>query len=196
MTPRMAGLLALMPMLLLLFAAVREDIRNQRIPNALVFWGAGLGILLNSVMPEGFGFASPLPAGVGFLSALGGWAIGLAVFLPMYLLRAMGAGDAKLMAMVGAFLGPDDVLGAILATFLAGGILSVGYAWKIGALQRTLQNIRFILYSNAVKVAGGNVPSLADAPVSAGRFPYAAAIAVGTLSYLVWKLGWKVGWVW
>ncbi|MBI2286993.1 MAG: prepilin peptidase [Nitrosomonadales bacterium] len=159
-------------MALLLLAAARVDVRYHRIPNAVVFWGAGLGILLNVFMPEGFGFASQLPGGLGFLSAMGGVAIGLAALLPMYLLRVMGAGDVKLMAMVGAFLGPEDVLGAILATFLTGGVLSLGYAWKIGVLRRTLRNICYILYSGAVKVAVGRVPTLEDAPETAGKFPY------------------------
>lgn len=195
MTPRMAGLLALMPMALLLLAAVRADVRHHRIPNPVVFWGAGLGILLNIFMPEGSGFAaSQLPGSAGFLSAAEGLAIGLAALLPMYLLRVMGAGDVKLMAMVGAFLGSEDVLGAILATFLAGGVLSLGYAWKIGVLRRTLQNIRIILYSSALKIAGGSVPTLEDAPETAGKFPYAVAIAVGTLGYLAWKSMWKAGW--
>lgn len=188
MTPQIAGLLALLPMALLLLAVVREDVRRQRIPNRLVFWGAGLGLLLNAVMPEGLGFISQLPGGLGFMSAVGGLALGLAALLPMYLLRAMGAGDVKLMAMVGAFLGPDDVIGAILATFLAGGVLSVGYAWKNGVLRRTLQNIRIIVFSGAVKLAGGSVPTLEDAPKTAGKFPYAVAIAVGTLGYLAWKV--------
>ena len=197
MTPRMAVLLALLPMVLLLFAAVRQDVRHHRIPNTVVFWGAGLGILLNIFMPEGMGFAAnQLPGGAGFLSAMEGWAIGLAALLPMYLLRVMGAGDVKLMAMVGAFLGYEDAFGAVLSTFIAGGALSVGYAWKIGALQRTLQNIRFVLYSGAVKIASGSVPTLQDAPETAGKFPYAVAIAVGTLGYLAWKSMWKSGWGW
>lgn len=194
MTPRIAGLLALLPMVLLLLATVREDVRHHRIPNPFVFWGAGLGILLNVFMPEGLGFASQLPGGAGFLSAIEGLAIGLAVMLPMYLLRVMGAGDVKLMAMVGAFLGTGDVLGAILATFLAGGILSLAYAWRIGVLRRTLQNIRFILYSSMLRVVAGSPPALDDVPKTAAKFPYAVAIAVGTLGYLAWKLAWKTGW--
>lgn len=194
MTPRIAAFLALVPMILLLLAAVRQDFQSYRIPNAIVFWGAGLGLLLNAVMPEGFGFANLIPGGVGLLNAAAGLAIGLVVLLPMYLLRAMGAGDVKLMAMVGAFLGPDDVVGAILATFIAGGVLSIAYAWKIGVLRRTLQNIHFILYSNAVKLAGGCLPTLEDAPQTAAKFPYAAAIAVGTLGYVAWKTMWKNVW--
>lgn len=194
MTPRIVGLLALLPMVLLLLAAVREDVKHQRIPNLLVFPGAGLGLLLNTFFPEGWGFVSQAPGGVGFLDATGGLLSGAITLLPMYLIRVMGAGDVKLMAMVGAFLGLNDVLGAILATFLAGGVLSLGFAWKIGALRRTLQNIRFIFYHGAVKVAGGSMPTVEDAPESAGRFPYAVAIAVGTVGYLAWKSIWKIGW--
>lgn len=193
LTPRIAALLALLPMALLLLAAVRQDVKSYRIPNGIVFWGAALGLLLNTVMPEGGGFSGQFPGGVGLLSAVEGWAIGLAVLLPMYWLRAMGAGDVKLMAMVGAFLGHEAMLGAVLAIFLAGGVLSIAYAWKIGVLRRTLQNIQDILYFNAVRIAGGSVPSLAGAPVTAGKFPYAAAIAVGTLGYVAWRFLWKAG---
>jgi prepilin peptidase CpaA len=193
-TPRIAGFLALLPLLLLLAAVVWEDVRFQRIPNHLVFWGAGAGVLLNGLMHEGMGFVSQLPGGVGVVNSAGGLAIGLGALLPMYWLRAMGAGDVKLMAMVGAFLGVDDVLGAVLCTFLAGGILSLGFAWKTGVLRRTLQNIRLIVYSGAVRLAGGNVPSLADAPETAGKLPYAVAIATGTVGYLVWKAAGKSGW--
>lgn len=194
MTPRMVGFLALLPMALFLLAAGWEDIRHHRIPNRYVFWGAGLGILLNTLLPDGLGFASRLPGGLGFLSAVAGMAIGLGALLPMYLLRVMGAGDVKLMAMVGAFLGPEDAVGAVLGTFLAGGVLSLAYALKSGVLRRMLQNVRFIVYSSAVKIAGGMPPSLDVVPESAGKFAYAVAIAVGSLGYLVWKAEWKTGW--
>lgn len=189
MTPKILGWLALLPMILLLAAAVLEDVKYHRIPNSIAFSGMGLGILFNTVLPEGFGFVSSLPGGLGFLGGLGGAALGLALLLPMYWLRAMGAGDVKLIAMVGAFLGAEDVLGAVLAIFIAGGIVSLAYAWKIGVLRRTLQNIRFIVYSSAIKIVGGTPPVLDDAPETAGKFPYAVAIAMGTLGYLVWKIG-------
>ncbi|MBZ0096887.1 MAG: prepilin peptidase [Sulfuricella sp.] len=188
MTPKILGWLALLPMLLLLATAVLEDIKHHRIPNSIAFSGAGLGILFNAVLPEGLGFVNPmLPGGLGFLGGLEGAALGLALLLPIYLLRAMGAGDVKLMAMVGAFLGPEDVFGSILATFLTGGVLSLAYAWKIGILRRTLQNIWFILYSSMLRAVVGSPPALDDAPETAGKFPYAVAIATGTLGYLVWK---------
>jgi len=187
MTPGAVGWLALAPMGALLLASVWTDVKGGKIPNQFVFSGLGLGILFNTVLPKGLGFASLLPGGLGLWAALAGAAIGLAVMLPLYFLRAMGAGDVKLMAMVGAFLGADDVVGAALCSFIAGGVLSLGYAWKTGILRRTLQNVWLIVYSGAIKMAGGGSPALDDAPETAGKFPYAAAIAVGTLGYLVWK---------
>jgi len=194
MTPSIVGWLALAPMGMLLFASVWTDVKECRIPNQFVFSGLALGVFFNTVLPDGLGFASSLPGGVGLWGALAGAAIGLGVMLPLYLLRAMGAGDVKLMAMVGAFLGSEDVIGAVLCSFIAGGVLSLGYAWKIGVLRRTLQNIKLIVYSSAVKIAGGSSPVLDAAPETAGKFPYAVAIAVGTLGYLAWKSAQKTGW--
>ncbi len=78
-----------------------------------MFFGAGLGLLLNSVLPEGYGFVSSLPGALGLWKALAGLGLGLLIMLPLYMLRALGAGDVKLMAMVGAFLGPNATIGAI-----------------------------------------------------------------------------------
>lgn len=171
--------LAWVPMGLLLLASVWTDVRGGKIPNRLIFTGLVLGILVNTGLPDGLGFSS----------AMAGAAVGLAVMLPMYLLRVMGAGDVKLMAMVGAFLGLENVLGAVLGTFIAGGVLSLAYAWKIGVLRHTLQNIRTILYSSAVGISSGSLPAIANVTVSAGKFPYAVAVTIGTLGYLVWKIG-------
>ena len=71
------------------------DLRTQRIPNALSATAALLGLIAQV----------SLNGAPGLLSALAGAAIGLGMFLPFYLLRAVGAGDVKAMATVGIFLG-------------------------------------------------------------------------------------------
>lgn len=195
MTPRILGWLALLPMTLLLAAAVLEDVKHHRIPNLVAFSGAGLGILFNSVLPEGLGFLSVLPGGLGFLGGLEGLALGMALLLPVYWLRAMGAGDVKLMGMVGAFLGPEDVLGAVLGTFLAGGVLAIGFALKNRMVGRVFHNIRTMIYLGFFKVATGSLPTMEDAPQTAGKLPYAIAIAVGTTGYLLWRaMGGRIPW--
>src|SRR5689334_20633040 len=81
------------------FAAVAVasviDWRSRKIPNLLTFPLAGLALLGNCVAG---GFH-------GFLSALVGLAVGLAFFLLLMSLGAMGPGDVKLMAGLGALLG-------------------------------------------------------------------------------------------
>jgi prepilin peptidase CpaA len=187
MTPNLMGLLALMPLAGLLVVIAVQDIRSHRIPNKLVLTGVLLGIALNGLMPEGWGFNSVIPGGLGWLVALQGLGVGMVVLLPLYWLRAMGAGDVKLMAMVGAFLGPNDVLGVLLATFIAGGVMAlvvVFWSKQVGSL---LQNIKLMLLGGVVRMSAGQLPLMDGLPVSVGKLPYAVAIAVGTFSYLIWQ---------
>jgi prepilin peptidase CpaA len=91
------------------------------------------------------------------------------------------------MAMVGTFLGPEDVLGALLVTFVAGGVMAlvvVSWAKQVGHL---LQNIKLMLLGSMVKMSAGRSPQMDDLPVSVGKLPYAVAIAVGTFGYLAWQ---------
>lgn len=187
MTPNLMGLLALVPLVVLLLMVARQDIRSHRIPNKLVLIGVVLGITLNGLLPEGWGFNSVMPGGLGGLAALKGLGVGMAVMLPIYWLRAMGAGDVKLMAMVGAFLGPNDILGAVLATFIAGGVMALAVVLRSRQLCQMLQNIRLILLGGLVKMSAGQLPLMNDLPVSVGNLPYAVAITVGTFGYLVWQ---------
>jgi prepilin peptidase CpaA len=164
----------------LLVVAAGIDASSNRIPNWLVFGGTAFGIANNALFP---GFSQ-----VGFLAALGGLGVGLGALLPFYLLRSMGAGDVKLMAMAGAFLGPWDTFCAVLATFLAGGAMSIAFALWSGALVRTLQNLVSVFRGAALDLALGSKPVLiADTGVSVGKLPYGVAIAVGTIGCLVLK---------
>lgn len=188
LTPGLLGLMALIPLVILLIVIAWQDIRSRRIPNKLVLIGVVSGIVLNGLLPEGSGFNNVmLPGGVGWLPALQGLGIGMAVLLPLYLLRAMGAGDVKLMAMVGAFLGPGDTLGALLATFVAGGVMALIMALVTKRFGQLMQNIKLLLLGGMVKMSTGQAPLLDELPVSIGKLPYAVAIATGTLAYLLWQ---------
>jgi prepilin peptidase CpaA len=74
----------------LLTTAAVSDVRTGRIPNWLVFSGALYALAYNALYPRD----------MGILFALGGLSVGLVALLPGYLLRVLGAGDVKLMAMV------------------------------------------------------------------------------------------------
>jgi prepilin peptidase CpaA len=118
--------------------------------------------------------AQPL-SGIG--TALLGAATGLLLLLPSYLLRAMGAGDVKLMAAVGAFLGPMAVAGAAILTFVAGGLLSLSVALASGSMRRVARNLQVMILTIFTGRATGM--ALKDVPTT-GRLPYAVAIACGT----------------
>jgi len=165
----------------LLAGAVWHDVRRRRIPNVLAGGGALAALLLHAVL-------TPAGGGLGMPAALGGMALGLALLLPMYVLRALGAGDVKLMAMVGAFVGPQQVLAATLLTLLAGGLLALAVAACTGMLRQVLGNgYRMLLHSMARGLGGGDVRL--DAPCAAsGKLPYAIAIASGTLLSFFWSM--------
>ena len=137
-----------------------------------------LGVIYNAAVP-------PSPH-ENILFPLAGLGLGLLLFLPLYFIRAMGAGDVKLVAMVGAFLGPGDTFYAMLAVMIVGGVLSVCYVLAKGVAARTARNLALLFQLGFLSVAAGTKPNLQiEASMSAGKLPYGVAIAVGTIGYLV-----------
>ena len=189
-TPHAMALAVLAMLTVFLLAAAWCDMRRQRIPNALVFSGALLALLLHTLLPAGDGFLAGLPGGLGFWSALAGLACGLLALLPLYLLRAMGAGDVKLLAMTGAFLGPVQIWGALFATVLAGGALALLVALRQGVLRSVLGNVRLMLWMFTLKASGmgAALPEVAATVGTAARLPYGVAIAAGSIAYLVFHV--------
>ena len=113
--------------------AVWTDLRWRRVPNVLVAWGLALALALPLAAVSRPDESLAWPS-VG-LSVVGTWAAGLTLsgllLWPLYLRGAMGAGDIKLMAMAGAFLGPDLAWRAVLYTCVAGGLLAlVAIGWQ------------------------------------------------------------------
>ncbi len=165
-------------LLSLLAVACIVDVRSFKIPNWLTFGGAALALLHSAMVP----FAG----GHGLLWSLGGLGVGLLIMLPAYGLGVMGAGDVKLMAMVGAFLGLTPTLYAALFVFICGGVLAVGHAILRGALLRMALNVRDISQGALYAVLGGMRPhAQASLAPSIGKMPYALSIALGTTLFMV-----------
>ncbi len=163
-------------LLLLLTAAVAIDVRRHRIPNTLSFGGAALGL----------GLQGWVAGANGLLAGAGGLGVGLIIFLPFFLARGMGAGDVKLMAAVGTFLGPANTLLAAGLSLIVGGMLAVLVLVVHGELLSTLCRygamVKTLIYSHTwcyVPPGSGEAAAM--------RMPYAVAIASGTLAAL-WRL--------
>ncbi len=95
---------------ILLVASV-NDLFYRKIPNWLTFSSLLIGIILQSIFRgfEGFGYS------------LQGVGVGFALTFFLYLAGGLGAGDVKLMAAIGGFLGPKEIfLVFILSSMLSG----------------------------------------------------------------------------
>ncbi|MBB5608635.1 MULTISPECIES: prepilin peptidase [unclassified Janthinobacterium] len=187
-------LLCLSMLAALLGTALWHDLRTRRIPNRLVLLGTLAGIALHASLSPGAGLFEVPFGGLGFLPSLAGSAIGLSLLLPMYLLRALGAGDVKLMAMCGAFLGPQATLEAVLLTLLSGGVLALAAALAGRRLRLVLKNTYYMLLSALLTSMAGGPASITEPPAATGRLAYAFAIASGTGLQLL--LNYHHLWLW
>jgi prepilin peptidase CpaA len=154
----------------LVLLACIPDLRTRRIPNALTLGAAVVAFAFHAA-------TAGLP---GLATSAGGWLLGVALFLPMFALRGMGAGDVKLLAAVGAWLGPGQVIWVALITSVAGGVLALIVAAWHGYLRTAVTNVYALLMHwrlsgvqplERVTLAGSSGPRLA----------YAVPIAVGTV---------------
>ena len=149
--------------------AVAWDLRQGRIPNRLTYGSLVLGLVLRVILGGWRGAFDGLMAGL----------VGGGVFLLLFLVRGMGAGDVKLMTAIGMWAGLRHVVAIMLVTAIAGGILALGY---MGARKRglsTLRNLGALLRFHLVAGLAPHPEINLENP-QAIRIPYALAIAAGT----------------
>jgi prepilin peptidase CpaA len=167
--------------------AVLHDLLFRRIPNSIVLAGMALGLFFQTFAPNGEGLFSDGGTGLGLGAALLGGVTGLALFLPLYALRVLGAGDVKLLAMIGLWLGAKGIACAALWTLLAGGVLSIVFAIFSGVLRQVLANLQLMLMTRSLMHIEGTAHGASGKTSAAatGRLPYALAIAGGTAAELL-----------
>ena len=156
-------------------AACVTDLRDGRIPNVLTFGAIGVAFAVHTFLPQGSGLAH-----VGF-----GLLVGLAVFFPFFALGGMGAGDVKLMAALGAWLGPTLALLTALYGAVAGGVLAIGVALSTGYLRTALSNLKRMAIHWRVNGLEP-VPELTLEHNRGPRLAYAIPIFIGLLVTL-WR---------
>ena len=160
-----------------------SDYRSRRIPNALVLGGLAIAFSFHLLAPSGYGiFDRFAPGAIGFSQAAIGALIAFSVFLVLYLIRAMGAGDAKLMAMFGALFGTEHVFGLIVLVFLCGGVLSIIRLFNAERREKLVMNMRLLLMHKLAGDSGGSggsgdtTSSFDPQHDTADRLPFAVAI--------------------
>jgi len=164
----------------ILAIAVYGDVRSHRISNTLSLLGLVTGLGLQYL---GSGLH-------GVTSGLLGVGVGLACFAPFYLLRSMGAGDVKLLAAVGAFLGPQGAFYAALFSLLAGGLAAIGYVlWR--ALRASVSSFAHQAFAGA-----GASAVIAAQIARRDRLPFALPIAIGGIAACCYLTDFSAGTAW
>lgn len=152
------------------------DLRSRRIPNWLVFSGLVFGLGVNFYV---FGWSG---LGRSFIGA----GLAAAVYLPLFALRAMGGGDAKLMIAAGSLAGPWNWFLIFLLTAVIGGVVAVIVLLFKGILRNTLGNVAHILNElGHLRAPHGSAAQLSVEHPRAVTLPHGAVIAGGTLLFLL-----------
>ncbi|WP_147819688.1 A24 family peptidase [Salidesulfovibrio onnuriiensis] len=157
-----------------LVTATITDIRSQRIPNWLTF-PLMLGGLAAHALHTGLD---------GLLFSLAGFGLGLGVMLVPFLLGLMGAGDVKLMAAVGAWLGINTALMAFLITCMAGGVYALAVLLRnMEMFRAVLENIKAHFITSLLTRKLDYTPVVSERTLP--RLCYGVAIAFGTVASMV-----------
>jgi len=163
--------------------AALTDLSVRKIPNMLVLSGLLLSLILHLLGGQHW-----IQHWEHVVLWLAGASTGFFLFLPLYLLRGMAAGDVKLMAMVGAFAGPQLALRIAVLSYLIGGAMALLMLLYSGRWRDSWRNLVQLCKPLCLRMLG--MP-LVLAPLepgaSVGNIPYGVAIALGTWSMVAWS---------
>lgn len=156
--------------LALTFFAGWLDWRTRRIPNWLTVSGACAGIALHSW----------IGGWRGAVTALEGAGLALIILLPLVLMRALGAGDWKLMGGAGAILGPGMFLFVLLASIFASGLMAILLMVQTKRVKTTLRNLAVLVHGFFSFGLRAHPEISLDNPTLL-KLPFGVAAAIGTL---------------
>lgn len=156
--------------LLVALVGAVNDVRTARIPNRLTYSALVAALVLR---PALLGLSGLKSGVVGMLVAGG-------LFCLLFFLGAMGGGDMKQMAAVGAWVGSTQVVTLILTAALAGGVLAIARMIFSNMVGQTIRNTAQLV---CYRLTSGLQPHPELNVQSSGskRVPFGVAIAVGAL---------------
>lgn len=159
-------------LIVVLTVAAISDVRYRKVRNWLTVPAMVVGLLLAVFHANGQ---------LGAVDSLKGLGIMLLLGLFAWVIRVFGAGDAKLLAVVGSFVGGSAVGGVLMSIAVTGGVMAMAVVFKrhgvIGGLKRIVCGFATMWVSKSV--TAGVIDEKAES------VPYSLAIAVGTLIWMV-----------
>jgi prepilin peptidase CpaA len=144
------------------------DVRYRRIPNPFVLATLVSGLAMSAIS-----------GGLhGIVGSITGCAIGFVLMFMLHVFGAMGAGDVKLFAAVGAVMGAHHVLPTFLMVILTGGVLALFSVIRNGALVTTMHRVLQIFVG---LLPGWEMPKFAVPADRRNTIPYGVAITLGSI---------------
>lgn len=153
-----------------LAVATYTDLRSRRIPNWLVY----------PFLVAGFVVSGWTHGWHGILMSLEGLALGAVILGFFFWLGGMGMGDVKLCAAIGAWIGPSQLLIALVITGMAGGIMAICWAALGGFLGELFSGTSELVLGWKKRGQLAH-PEMVLSNPKRRKLPYAPAIAIGTL---------------
>jgi prepilin peptidase CpaA len=160
-----------------LVVAAIIDGKQLKVPNWLTFPMIASGWIFNLVF---FGAE-------GIAMSLVGTVVGLGLLLPLYAIGGMGAGDVKLLAGVGAWVGGTVTFYAFCLSAVVGGVIAVGMVLYRRAWSK--HKNQFLMILNEIASVGSPTELAtiaAERKSSMLLLPYGIPIAIGTILYFFW----------
>ena len=159
------------PTFAVLIVVTFTDLRSRRIPNWVV-----LPFLVAGIVVSGW-----VHGWSGIAHSLTGMAIGALLFGILWGMGGRGMGDVKLTAAIGAWIGPSQLLLALVLTGIAGGIMALCWAAWSGFLGELFTGTGDLLFGLKKRGLRPHPELVLNHPL-ARKMPYAPAIAIGTLA--------------
>lgn len=157
---------------LFLALATVWDVATRKIPNALNAAGAVLGLAFH-LWRQGWS---------GLANSLAGFAAGFAVVLLLYLAGAVGAGDVKLFAALGAWVGAAGVLYCAMYSILYGGLIGIVVLLTAGQFGGWLRGLVYRCWMLAVYRSAAAAASAPLRSETCHRIPFMLAVVPGVIT--------------
>jgi prepilin peptidase CpaA len=158
------------PTLIVLAVATFTDLRSRRIPNWLVLPFLVAGLITCAILHGWHGLGQ----------SFAGLAVGGFLFGVLSMMGGMGMGDVKLCAAIGAWIGPSQMLVALVLTAIAGGVMALCWAAAGGFLGELFRGAGDLVVGIKDRGLRPHSEIVLSNPM-ARKMPYAPAIAIGTL---------------
>ena len=165
MTETLVNITLLIPLAIII---TYYDVRYRRIPNAFVLATLGAGIAINAIF-------TGLP---GVAASFAGCVLGFGLMFMLHVFGAMGAGDVKLFAAIGAVTGASLVVPTFIVVILTGGLLAVVSIIRAGMVRTTMHRVLQIFVG---MLPGWEMPKFAVPTDRTHTLPYGVAITMGSI---------------